>query len=259
MNSETARTAIILGASNLTLAWPRIMRQMEQRLAGPRRVLTAHGMGRSYLNQRSAFGFRQLPGILHCDLWNQLGTHNSAGLVPVALITDLGNDLLFGRNAIDVANSALTCIERLRAWCPEIRIAMTCPPVESVNRLGWMRFVSFRTIIFPACRLTLGEIRQQACELSDRVTELADSAGVPLFVPSGRWYGLDPIHIRYRNQFQAFGEMMDLWCVSADADSEKVIFRKHPRPTAQVRWVFGRKRHVQQPVVHLNESAVFAF
>ena len=124
---QKARNVVLLGASNLTLAWPRIMQQLASRTSMPVNVLTAHGMGRSYLNQRSGFAFRQLPGILHCALWDQLPAVSCDEAAPCALITDLGNDLVYGRNPEEVAESITESIFRIRHWASNVEVVITRP------------------------------------------------------------------------------------------------------------------------------------
>ena len=50
---ETRTRVVLLGASNLTLAWPRIMDQLQARFSAPLDIYTANGMGRSYVCDRS--------------------------------------------------------------------------------------------------------------------------------------------------------------------------------------------------------------
>ncbi len=253
-----AKNVILLGASNLTLAWPRIMRQLASRTSRAVNVLTAHGMGRSYVNARSGFAFRQLPGILHCPLWDQLDECSVDECVPCALITDLGNDLVYGRSPQDVAESTKESITRIRRWAPNAEVVVTRPPVVSVERLGFLRFVGFRTALFPKCGLSLEDVKRHTVELDERVAEIADEEGVPASKPADHWYGWDPIHYRFRHQSEAFGAMMNQW-PSLNELVTTSIGPSHPRPTAAKRWLFGREKQTAQPVVTRGETRVFAY
>ena len=252
---ESAQVFVLLGASNLTLAWPNIVRLLERRVAAPRRIYTANGMGRSYLNQRSRLLLRQLPGILHSGIWDALEAENKEAVAHV-LITDLGNDLVYGRSPEEVAQSAEESLRRVRARLPLARIVLTAPPLDAVQKLGMLRFLFFRTVIFPSCRLSLGDVKQGTSELKDRLREIADREEVPLYQPNPQHYTFDPIHVTPGSQQAAFGGMIDLWQAE---HADNTPGRRHQRPLAEKRWVRGRERLTPQPSVHLNETQVFAF
>ena len=254
--SVRGSNSILLGASNLTLAWPRIMRELELRLPAERTVLTAHGMGRSYLAEKCRFGFRQLPGILQSALWQQLAD------LPVdrpsfALITDLGNDLVFGSASSAVANAAEECVQRVRNWNPAAQIVMTRPPLAAVSGLGRLRYGFFRRLLFPRCRMTLEEIKEGVRQLDTRVRQLATDQNLVLLEPRLEWYGLDPIHVLRQHQRAAFGSMMDLWGLARSG--EQATAAKWPRPLAHTRWKFGRELTMEQPVHRSGGTTVYAY
>ncbi len=84
---------ILLGASNLTLSLRLVTHLMQQRFSGPSEILAAVGHGRAYGSANQVLS-RGLPGIVNSGLWPQL---NSIGVLPTyALLTDIGNDILFG-------------------------------------------------------------------------------------------------------------------------------------------------------------------
>ncbi len=234
------------------------MALLEARFDAPRNVYTAQGMGRSYLADRSAFGFRQLPGILKSTLWAGLSEAPASDEPPLVLITDLGNDLVYGSSPKEVADAAEACIERLKAWRCDCRFVMTRPPVEPVSKLGWMRFQFFRFVLFPTCPLTRDSIKQKTLELDSRIVEVADRQNIPTCAVDPALYGLDPIHVKRRHQSAVFGAAMDLWHCEPAA-TVRSSGEKHSRPTAALRWVWGRERQTSQPAVAQNGSRVFAY
>lgn len=262
MPGKAPTKVVVLGASNLSLGWPRLVRQLSSSLDGPLDVYTAHGMGRSYCGERSGFVFWQLPGILSCGIWEALAatqTHD----VALAVLTDLGNDLVYGKSPEQVADAARESILRLREWNPECRIVMTRPPVDAVNKVGWLRFIICRLILFPKCPLNLAEAKVATAELAERLIQLADEMKVEFFTPPAEWYGLDPIHVRRKFQSAAFQKMIDHWRVShSSADTSATSKSAAPtirRPKPQSGWVFGRKRLVDQPAVSADQFNVFAY
>ena len=247
---------VLLGASNLTLGWPQLMREVFARYSEPLKVLTAHGMGRSYIAE-SGFGWRTAPGILECGLCDTLSRK------PVqrplnALITDLGNDIVYGRTAEAVANAAGEVIDRLRLVSPDAHIVLTRPPRDSVESLSEMRFRIFRTLLFPICSLSLVEIVNATTELDERLQELRTRTGVAIVEQPGAWFGFDPIHIRRRWRRYAFSQMAEEW---PDGTLIENVRRDvpHRRPTMAERKVCGRLRSVEQPSVRSRHGHVSAW
>ena len=249
--------AVLLGASNLTLAWPRLISQVRERFADPVHVYTAHGMGRSYLLERTGFAIGKLPGILRCGIWDALPNIDDT-VTAYALVTDIGNDLVYGCEPAEVVAAAAESVQRLRSWNPRCRIVLTAPPVEAVRRLGWLRFLMFRSVLFPFSRLTLESVRQKTQELDERIALLAEQYALHVVRPHLNWYGVDPIHVRRRSQQGAFAEMLNPWDTIGCPDSRRTG-ASAPRPTAELRWVLGAERKTQQPSTSGDGVTVFAY
>ena len=88
-----ARRVVLLGASNLTKGIGTVVETACRTWGQPLEVHAALGHGRSYGRTTSLLG-RQLPGILECGLWPAL--ERTPGVPTAALVTDIGNDLLYG-------------------------------------------------------------------------------------------------------------------------------------------------------------------
>ena len=257
MASSPAACAVLLGASNLTLAWPRLISVVCQRFSAPIHVYTAHGMGRSYLLERTGFAFGRLPGILHCGIWNALPNVSNT-VTPYVLVTDVGNDLVYGCEPADVVAAVQESVQRLRKWNPRCRIVLTRPPVESVHGLGQLRFLMFRSVLFPFSRLTLDSVRQKTVELDERLAVLAEQQALHIVRPDLKWYGLDPIHVRRGSQHTAFTEMLTPWETQVCTESVAPE-RSLSRPTAELRWRLGAVRRTRQPSSGGDQVSVFAY
>jgi len=254
-NDRSLTRVVLLGASNLSLSWPRIMDQLNSRFREPLDVITAHGMGRSYVCDDSGFAWNRLPGIMHSEIWDSRVPRfdNSA---TFGLLTDFGNDLLYGREPEEIAAAAAECIRRLRSWDPTASIVMTRPPVESVNTLGWLRFCVSRFVLFPFSALTLPLVKAKTIELDERLQQVASELQVPIYQPHAHWYGVDPIHVKWRYQTDAFAAMMNLWGVECDKVTRST---NRKRPTPALRWWFGREKRKPQPSVCDGGTSVFAY
>ncbi len=224
--AECSRRVVLLGASNLTrgvstvlataqaywgvpAAGPGVASTPDSRSARqpiPLDALFALGHGRSYGITTNVLG-RVLTGIRQCGLWRALRARPDAPLA--ALITDIGNDLLYGSSVNVIAGWVEDCLDRLLEH--QARIAVTQLPVKNGLTISEKRFRMFRAIMFPSCRLTLSEVRDRSLELNDRVIALCDARRIPTVEQKTDWYGWDPIHIRLKYWRQAWGEILAPW------------------------------------------------
>ena len=106
---------MVLGASNVSRGLARLAAVTTARVSEPLDLFVVAGHGRSYgVNSRVAM--RRLPSILASGLWRALererGTVN-VDRQPLALVTDIGNDLLYGFPAAQVARWVAECLRRL--------------------------------------------------------------------------------------------------------------------------------------------------
>jgi hypothetical protein len=154
-------------------------------------ILAALGLGRSY-GLPSRVGVRTLPGILQSGLWRQLETLDPAA--TRALITDVGNDILYGAPSSDIVAWVGECVARLRRHASDI--VLTDLPLATVRRISRPKFFFFRTVLVPRCRLSLGQVVERMEEVSAGLETLAGTRGIRFFRLKPHWYGFDPVHIR---------------------------------------------------------------
>ena len=204
--SPTRDRVVILGASNVSRAIGTLVGLTRGLRPGPLEMLIAAGHGRSYGHWSSILG-RSLPGIRNCGLWETLDTGPDA---PTwALVTDIGNDLLYEQQPEQIAGWVESCLTRLLAR--RAQVVLTELPLVNLERLSAARFRFFRTLFVPNCRLTQRELANRAGRLNELLLRLANSLEISLVTPRGDWYGLDPIHIRYRHVRRAWSEVLSQW------------------------------------------------
>lgn len=242
-------TIVVLGASNVTLGWPRLIRVLAEKSSGRLTVVTANGMGRSYCKESSRFGRRELPGIAYCGIWDELNRWPS---IDGILCTDIGNDLLFGAEVDDIVHSVETVLQRLQDHSPAARLVVTRPPLASVRRLSDWRFNLCRQILFPGSDLTLDGVQRQT-ELLDERVQKVKAKNLTIVKPLDEWYGLDPIHIRRRYQRRAFQYLLQSW---TQLRKSRLTGR---RATAAVRTVKGQEIMTEQPAVSTNDLQVWSY
>jgi hypothetical protein len=258
------RAVVVLGASNVARGWTSLVEVIHrlgtggEAIASRTDIFSAAGHGRSY-GLRSRVLARELPSIVDCGLWPALDAYR--GEVTAALVTDIGNDLLYDQPVEQVERWVATCIDRLAAHTD--RVVLTLLPEVSPRTIGRARFLFFRTLFVPACRLSLAEIATRAAALNDVLGRLAATSGARLVEHDPAWYGLDPIHVVSRARHTAWERMLSpgLGVPAAagdglvgDGDGVARIEDRHPaavrhrgRLRAARRWMFGREQHASQP------------
>jgi hypothetical protein len=204
------RRVVILGASNLVRNLGTVVETIRQMWREPLDIVLAMGHGRSY-GMESAFFLRRLPGILDCGIWESI--RERPPLPTFTLVTDIGNDILFGVPVERVLTWVDECLARLEA-CQSTTI-MTELPMASIARLGTARYLFYRTLFVPRARYSLEQIRESAMRLNDGLLELGQRRKIPVFPASGDWYGLDPIHVRRASAPAAWSTICAAW---SDAD-----------------------------------------
>jgi len=194
---------VALGASNLTRGL-RTLVSTARDLGGPEvEVLLALGLGRSYGARSRVLG-RSLPGILQSGLWAQLEALPS---VPTrGLITDVGNDILYGSPPEEVLAWVEECAARLLRHTSDV--VLTDLPLASLRGLSPSRFLFFRTLFFPPCRLSFDQVFERAEKITAGLETLASARGLRFFRLRPEWYGFDPIHMRPRYWREAWREIL---------------------------------------------------
>lgn len=182
---------VALGASNLTRGFQTIV-STARSVWGPKvEILAAFGHGRSY-GAPSQFLFRTLPAILKSGLWAEL--EQRPPMTTRALVTDVGNDILYGFS-----------VERTLGWVEEVLrrlthvtqdIVLTGLPLDAVYRLSQIKFLAFRSMLVPSCRLTLSQVIDRAEGVHEGLVKLSSVYGAKFFQLDPVWYGFDPIHVR---------------------------------------------------------------
>lgn len=194
---------VALGASNLTRGFQTVVSTARAAWGPDVEVVAALGHGRSY-GAHSRLAIRTLPGILESGLWRQL---ESLPAVPTrALVTDVGNDILYGFSAQQTLAWVAEAVGRLQRFTKDI--VLTDLPLAGIRRLSQARFLAFRSILVPSCRLSLGGVLQAAEQVNDGLAALAAARSIQFLRLNPEWYGFDPIHIRPSQWRPAWQEIL---------------------------------------------------
>lgn len=203
------QTAVVLGASNVSRGLVRLMATVRARSEAPADLFVAAGHGRAY-GVNSRVWMRRLPSILGCGLWESLAVESRATTrPPAAVVTDVGNELLYGLGVAQVAAAVRESVRRLADH--GAAIAITGLPLASIARVGPARYRALKTLFVPGCRLPLATLKDASAWLDDELRALAADVGAAFIEQQGEWYGLDAIHVRRRELDTLWSRVADAW------------------------------------------------
>lgn len=204
MSHGVVASTVILGASNVSRGLG-VLVQRARAVERGQRILVAAGRGRSY-GLRSRMLGRSLGGIVSSDVWNEL--ESSSGPVR-ALVTDVGNDVLYGVATGTLLGWIETCLGRLADR--GATTVVTGLPLQRLLAMSPRAFGFWKRVFFPARHLDYGRARDQVCAINEGLIALAKDHGAHLVQPDAAWYGLDPIHIRHGLVRTAWATMLLPW------------------------------------------------
>lgn len=200
------RRMILLGASNLVQSFPTLVATVQSTWNAPVEIMAAMGHGRSYGRESSVFG-RKISGIFPCALWRDLQTRPT--MPTAALITDIGNDLLYGVTVDQIVEWVSQCIDQALEAGAEVIVTQL--PIASLETLGEKRFRFFRRVLFPRSQLTLADALAHARAINDQLSLLEEAKKISVISVSGDWYGFDPIHLTRYARSIAWPKILSSW------------------------------------------------
>ena len=262
-SSETASgrpRVVLLGASNVARSFSTLLSASRAVFQQPIDFVTACGHGRSFGIATRALG-REIPGIVPCGLWNHLQQQPAAA--TYALLTDIGNDLVYDVPPETILGWVRECLERLiDAGTPPKNIVVTMLPMGSISQVGWWRYQFFRMLLFRGCQLKIEEIICRAEQINSELTEIFSKFSVTVIEQPKTWYGFDPIHHRRALKTAVWSEILSSWNRTQSFPNftngrygEWFYIRSR---VPHERRVFGRTQRRQTPIYPLRDDSTLA-
>jgi hypothetical protein len=255
MNHFPSPRVVVLGASNVSRGLSRLVAAVESRSPGAD-LFVAAGHGRGYgVNTRVAA--RRLPSILRSGLWRGLDRQGSEP--PVALVTDVGNELLYGFPAEQIAAWVRESVWRLADR--GATIAITRLPMASIATVGAVRYRALRTFFVPGCRLSLAGLKEAATRLDADLQAIAEDYNAKVIEQPVHWYGVDTLHVRRRHLDDLWHTACEAWGFSAVESSAKASVAEWVKvgtKAAEVRSLAGVMRFTKQPVLPLRSGGTLS-
>ena len=254
-----------MGASNLAFAHKPVLQRLANSCPAGSSIFLAHGPGRSYgLNAGNPLWRYQ--GHVHSDLWADLEAAVAAQEQPriSALITDVGNDLLYTRGHSLPGRWVKRICERLAGM--GAHCAVTSLPMASILALSPLKFGMLRPLFFPRFRVEREAMFGWAESLQDQLSNLCQQHNFQLLPAEPQWYGPDHFHLKWFKRKEVF----NLWLNSLLQEptlAEPMLqectqtgqLRVMPRLQRNQDWFLGRQRQRPQTGAMLAEAVRIYF
>lgn len=237
---------VALGASNLTRGFQTVVSVARVAWGSDVEVIAALGHGRSY-GARSRLVVRMLPSILESSLWRDLESRPEAP--TLGLVTDVGNDILYGFSADQTLAWVEEGVRRLKRFAREI--VLTGLPLASIRRLSGPKFLLLRSVLVPSSRLSLAQAVERAEQVDAGLAQLASAQGIKFCPQNPAWYGFDPIHIRSSASRSAWRDILGIGSGASKANSSLREALKLYLMPPERQWLFGIERITPQSGVTL--------
>lgn len=255
--NEQRQRIVLLGASNLSIMFPHVIKTLRATFAQPLDMVIAKGPGRSY-GQESKIFRKKFLGILQCGLWDALA--GSPARKTRAIVADIGNDLAYEASVEQIVAWVETVLDRLME--DKADLVLNNIPLESLGKVGELRFRVLKRILFPRCSLSRSELMRRAEGLAASLERIADERKVPIFSGKIEWYGIDPIHPRRAHAGLIWQQM-----IGAIASSRDVVelHRAGLRESLQLHglqpqaWIErGAARTASQPIARFEDGTTIS-
>jgi len=255
--TSSRRTIVVLGASNVSRGLARLAATVRARAALPADLFVAAGHGRAY-GVSSRVGLRRLPSILSSGLWRALDRERSQQ--PLALLTDVGNELLYGLGVAAVARAVREATLRLADR--GTAIVITGLPLASIARVGRVRYRLLRTLYVPGCLLSLRDINDASQWLDDELQAIAADTGATFLEQPAAWYGLDALHVKRSRLDDLLTRVADAWKLPPATDRPRASLAEWATlgsRAAEVRSLARRLRLTRQPVAERRGLRIWMY
>ena len=192
---------ILLGASNLARASYGLMNCLTRCLS-PRPVefLHALGPGRAYITEGGILS-AVYPPILNCGILNVAKDKSKSKRMIVALVTDIGNDIMYGVSAEKIILGLKTLFNTMEEIGASV--LTTTIPVDLEQDVGKFYFLILRRIFFRKSRVEYHEAASAVRTINQFIKE-SENEKITVLKEMGPFCGVDKIHYRLSTSHRAW-------------------------------------------------------
>jgi len=189
--AESPVLMVLLGASNLSRGCFALARHVKVCLY-PRKVevLVASGPGRGYCVSGGLLNV-SYPSIQSSDIFNVAQRKRKSGYRVVALVTDIGNDIMYGESAGQVIETVQQIFGKLESMDAEI--FYTTLPIAFEKGMNPIWFYILRSVLLPFSRVSRDKAVAEIIKVNQFLRQ-SSSKHCHLILDMDRYLGFDEIH-----------------------------------------------------------------
>ena len=182
---------VLLGASNLARGYSALTRHISKNISAVE-FLNALGPGRGYCARGGLLNFTYSP-IGGCSVMKVAKVYGERGFRITVLLTDIGNDIMYGVPESSLIASLDTLIEKSLQMNAEV--FLTSIHVDVSKDMGKTSFKLFKSIFYPNSPVTFDQAESAVKKLNHYLAEKSlQNERVHLVSGLGAFCGLDKIH-----------------------------------------------------------------
>ena len=182
---------VLLGASNLARGYSALIRHIPRNISSSE-FLNALGPGRGYCARGGLLNFTYSP-ISECGVMKSAKVYAERGFRMAVLLTDIGNDIMYGVPESTLIESLDTLIEKSLKMNAEV--FMTSIHVDVSKDMGKTSFKLLKSIFYPNSPVTFDQADSAVKKLNHYLVEKSlQNERVHLVNGLGAFCGLDKIH-----------------------------------------------------------------
>jgi hypothetical protein len=182
---------VLLGASNLARAYSALTRQISNNISQVR-FINALGPGRGYCARGGLLNFSYTP-VGECRVMASAEDFAQQGGRVAVLITDIGNDIMYGVPDASLIECLDRLIEKTLKWNAEV--FLTSIHVDVSRDMGKNSFKLLKAIFYPKSLITFDQADLAVKRVNRYLEEKSgQNKAVHLVSGLGAFCGLDKIH-----------------------------------------------------------------
>jgi hypothetical protein len=182
---------VLLGASNLARGYSALTHHISQNISAGE-FLNALGPGRGYCARGGLFNFTYSP-IGECSVMKSAKIYAERGFRITVLLTDIGNDIMYGVPESSLTQSLDTLIENSLQMNAEV--FLTSIHVDVSKDMGKTSFKLFKSIFYPNSSVTFDQAVSAVKKVNHYLAEKSlQNERVHLVSGLGAFCGMDKIH-----------------------------------------------------------------
>ena len=190
-SKHTGSLFVLLGASNLARGYCALTQHISKSISGTEFV-NALGPGRGYCTRGGLLNFSYSP-IGECQIMEQVEVYAEQGFRVTVLLTDIGNDIMYGVPEQFLIECIDTLIEKSLQLNAEVFV--TSIHVNVCKDMGKISFKLLKAIFYPNSLVTINKADSVVKKMNHYLNEKSSqNKRVHLVSGLGPFCGMDKIH-----------------------------------------------------------------